>query len=450
MFCVSTKDRSFRAELRRFGLASAVGAVFLFAASDASAQATADTVILGVATMDYADGSGTNAYRATASSTITIQLVESQLTVSGPPTAAAPGDTAPLPADQAGASGNTLNYLYALTANANGDDIYDLDVSITTATDVSGESVSWSLLAADGATPVGGPDPATVALGSAIVTAVPAANTLQFPGGTLTEFTAGDLVVFGGIDYLVASVAPGTAASHSNAGGVPHADEGTTVAEVPAQLVLAANPSGANVAPAFTGAGVGAIAREQIFVSISVTATATKKNKDGIVDFDLTTNPDGDPSLTAGAAGVESRFGSVAVSVQKDARNLTTGGTFAATASGAPGDVVEYRVTVSNAGSNAKNVIVTDQVPPYTTLVGDAFGVALFAQAIRDGGTPVLLTTIADDDEDSSVASGNAAGTAAGSGLNFYVGPSNKDSNDKGGDLANGTVVELFYQVTID
>jgi uncharacterized repeat protein (TIGR01451 family) len=223
--------------------------------------------------MDYADGSGTNAFRATASATVTIQIVESQLTISGLPTAGAPGDTAALPADQAGASGNTLNYLYALTANANGDDIYDLDVSITTATDVSGETVSWTRLAADGTTPIGG---------------------------------------------------------------------------------------------------------------------------------------------------------------------------------GAPGDVVEHRVTVSNAGSNAKNVIATDQIPPYTTLVSDAFGATFFAQAIRDGGTPVLLSTTADDDEDSSVASGNAAGTAAGSALNFYVGPSNKDSTDKGGDLPNGSAVEIFYQVTID
>jgi uncharacterized repeat protein (TIGR01451 family) len=422
----------------------------LFAATEASAQTTADTTILGIATVDYRDGTGANDYRATASATVTVQLVEATLTVSGVPTAGVPGDSAAVPADKTGASGDTVSYLYALTANANGDDVYDLGVSIAATSDVTGESISWILVGPDGITPIGAVDPATATLGSAVITGVSSANTLQFPGGTLSTIAVGDSVVVDGVDYLVTGVVAGTGATHSNLGALAHVDEGTTTVETPGQLTLAANPSGANTAPAFAAVNIGDIARQQVFVSVSVTATASKKNKDGLVDFDIVTNPDGDPALTAGAAGVQTTFRSVAVSIQKDSRNLTTGGAFAATSTGAPGDVVEYRVLVTNTGSNARNVIVTDKVPPYTTLVSDAFGATLFAQAIRDAGTPVSLTTIADDDENTSVASGNAAGTASGSALNFYLGAANRDSTDKGGDLPSGSVVELLYQVTID
>ena len=44
-------------------------------------------------------------------------------------------------------------------------------------------------------------------------------------------------------------------------------------------------------------------------------------------------------------------------------------GSFAATATGNPGQILEYRVTVTNTGGQGSAVIVTDAVPAYTTLV---------------------------------------------------------------------------------
>lgn len=421
-------------------------------ASTASAQTAADATILNVVTVDYSDASGSSNFQATASSSVTVNLVEAAATLSGRPAGGAPGDTAAIPTELTVDSGATASYLFAITANANGDDSYDLSAAIDAVSNVNGETVSTQLMAADGTTPVGGANPATVALGASVITAVTSPSTLEFPGGTLTDIAVGDVVVVNGIDYEVGAVTLGSAPSHDNAGGVAHVDVGTTTAEVAGALTLIANASGSNTAPAFGAGLVGEVVGEQVLVNVDVTAITTVAGTDGTVDFDLSVNPDGDPGLIADVQDHTTTFTAVNLSIQKDVRNVTAGGSFAASASGDPGDTLEYRLTVTNNGGNATDVIVTDSVPEYTTLVPGAFGGTNFAQVSLNAGAAVDITTASNDDanEDVNVATGNAAGATPGSALSFYVGTANTDAGDAGGTLTGADTVEIIYQVQID
>ncbi len=145
-------------------------------------------------------------------------------------------------------------------------------------------------------------------------------------------------------------------------------------------------------------------------------------------------------------------------------RNVTAGGGFAATGTGDPGDILEYQVTISNSGSTAEAVVVTDPVPAYTTLVthnaayGDGLGGNIFAQVTEGTPTSVALTLSNADDESAAIASGDATGTVAGSTISIYVGRDQIPTNTGptvGGDVRDSVafpadVFVILYQVQID
>lgn len=434
----------------------------------ASANATADAVILNVVTVNYDDASGTSSFSATASSSVTINLVEAAVTISGRPTVGSQGDTAAQPAELTGgsaiASGTTGTYLYAITSNANGDDAYNTaGTAIDAVADVANQTVTFQTVDPDGSSNPAAMG-ASITLEAGIVVSVPAVNQLTFPGNTMTNITgAGDeIIVFDGVDYLVtATSGAGNVGSHDNPGGVAHADVGVTTTETQVTLTLAANPDGANVAPAFDNVGNtddGKLARQQVLLLVSVFADANNPPANGFVDFDIVIDPNASP---ASVADQTTEFIVVALTITKEVRNESLAGAFAATATGDPGEILEYRVTVTNAGGDATVVIVDDAVPSYTTLVthtaayGDQAAGGIFAQVTDMGGagTSVDITSAADDDEDGVRGSGNAAGTTAGSAMLFYIGAGNADSTNTGGTVTSTSPADSFtilYQVQID
>ena len=123
-------------------------------------------------------------------------------------------------------------------------------------------------------------------------------------------------------------------------------------------------------------------------------------------------------------------------------RNPLIGAAWGATATGNPGDILEYQVTVTNASGSATSVVVTDAVPAYTTLVESAGNFA----AVFNGAIVVDITTVNTDTEDTAVASGDATGTAAGSAITFYIGTGN--TNSTGGTVV--TPYSIVYSVTIN
>lgn len=443
----------------------------------ANAAVTAGAVIENIATVDWEDSSA-NTYQAEDYTQVTVNLVAAAATLTGRPTGANPGDTAALPAAQTVLSGATATYLYAVTATSNGSDVYNFNngTGIDAVANEGGSgTVNWNLMAADGTTTVGGADPATVTLGSAIVAADPgAANVLSFPGGSLSNFAVGDIVVINGVDYRIA-------AGGVSAGVAP--DRGTTTAETLGTLTFEANTDGSNTAPNFVVDGIlaGDVAAEQQLFRVTVTATNSPASATATVDHDVVID-------TAPATNVVQRQDLTTtfdplptVTIVKEVRNITTNSAFAATGTGNPGDILEYRITISNAGSTAEAVVVTDPVPTYTTLetfltgtgypnplagppsttLGDGAGAGtdVFAHVSDSAGAPVTvdLTRQNSDDESGSVASGDTTGTAAGSTLSIYVGRDQAPTNTGptvGGDIADSTgtpadVFLIYYRVRI-
>lgn len=420
----------------------------------ALANSGADATIVNVVQVDYTDATGTQSFSAHAAAKVTINLVESALTISGRPTGTAAGDTAGLPTPSGGSG--TVTHLVALTATANGDDSYDLDITTNSPVDVANESVSWATVAADGTTEITGSNPASVTLGSSVISGVVDANSLEFPGGTLTDISIGDIVVINNVDYAVGNVTLGSAADHSYADGAAHGDTaGTATAEVKGQLDLIANASGSNTAvPDFTATPatyIGNLAAEQVLVLVSAYAETTASS--GTLSTVITTDSVQDGTYTPGDNGstdtVSTTFQGASLTITKEV-STDGGSTYAGTASGNPGATLTYRVTIANTASgDASNVVVTDVIPAYTTLNVD--GSDNFA-TVTYGATIVNITTTDALTENGSAASGDAPGTAAGQTMTFYLGNGNDATAipPKGGTLAGGESIEVIYEVTID
>lgn len=451
----------------------------------AEASTTAGTTILNIVKVDYKDASGTNSFAADASTIVTVNLVESGLSITNAPF----GDSAPpsLSCLSLGSypSGSTVSRLYALTATANGVDNYSLTMTNTnnlvTPVPPATSTMVYNTLtytgANDGLSTTG---TVTRALGSAIPTGIVDDLTLEFPGGALAGFAENDIVVVnteaGQRAYLVTGVSPGLAPVYSNGGNTPHTSIGDmTQAEEKGILTLGAYgvqslilngvavDFGGGMAPALNTAGkkavLGVPVGEMILVRADVTASTNTFNAGGDVDFTLTTHY-GDPANVVTAVCKAGIFTAPNLSIMKEARNFSAGGSFGPSATGNPGQILEYRVTVTNAGGQAAKVTVTDAVPVYTTLVaGSAYGTVgsaaatdIFAQADKNAGAPVNLTVKSDDNESSAVASGNGTigSVLAGQTLTFYVGTDN--TNAAGGTVDNApeSVYHIYYRVKID
>jgi len=434
--------------------------------STAEANSSEGATILNVVQVDFADASGTVTYTATASSTVTINLVEQDVTISGAPAAGSPGDSAAAPADQTIASGATASYIYAITGNSNGEDIVDLSHSVPTATDVAaGYTVTYSTIDHDGVA-FGAADPGSITLGGAVAIGALDADTIQFPGGALSGFSVGDIVVINGVDYEVSGVTVGSAPSHDNLGAVAHSDQGTTTAEALGSLDLIANANthGSNTAPALAALAAGTVVAEQILVQVDVTGTANNPATDGVIVHTLNTDYDNDGTDETTISNTTT-ISTVGLTIQKDVRNVTAGGGFGASGIGDPGDILEYRLTIANTSGDATDVTITDVVPDYTTLVvfTNATGydgtesagfnaTDIFAQGTPDNGTTTVDLTTEDGANElpANIAVGNASAQAAGSTLTIFVGTGADDTSNTGGTVTSADTIEIFYQVKID
>ena len=432
-----------RTRLIRVLIAAALAV--LVASPTVFADVGADAIILNVVRVDYTDASGNQSFSADAATSVTVSLVEAALDISGRPTGAAPGDTATVPADQTVASGATADYLYALTANANGSDTYDLAITIAATTDVANETISYDLMEPDGTTPILPSNPSDVTLGASVIIGRVGTDTLVFPGGTLDDIVVDDIVVVAGVDYRVAAVTLGSGGSHDHATGTAHSDTGTLTPEQQGQLVLASNANGSATAANFTDAVIGQLAREQMLLRVQIYAEAATVGTDGTVDFNMTIEPDGTPGAnTAPFTDVTTTFTAVNLSIEKLVRNVTSGGAFAATATGVTTDVLEYQVTITNAGGDAANVIVTDAVPDYTTLVVTAGNFAAYTDPSSNTGN---ISESVDDENPDDVSGDHNTGTGD---MTFYVGQGQSGTGPSGGTIANGESFEITYRVTID
>jgi hypothetical protein len=463
---------------RRVLLASLVlCAATVIAAPQAEAISGAGGTILNTITVNYKDASGTTGYSASATSSVTINQVKAGLSLSGMPTPAAKGKTAALPVGQTINSGATSTYLIALTANANGGDTYNLGDTNTPNVNMASQSVTWATVQNDGNTVIAGSNPTTVALGASVIQSN-TATTISIPGGSnlvakITTNAAGaKVLVVNGIDYIVSSIVDGRPASNTNVGATLYNNVGTPTTEILDVITLAANPSGANVAPAFTVNGlVGTQVGEQILVKVTVTGiVGAAVNTPGTVPFTVTTT-DGASLHPIATTVIVTTFNASNLQIRKSVRNCgqaTAVGScgapavgWAATATGNPGDILEYKVEVINAGASQASVVsAQDAVPVYTSLItfttstygdsgtaGTGLPAQYFAQ-VTDGTTTGSLTMQSSDTEVANIGAGDAAGTTANSAIHFFLGTGT--SNSAGGSIAAAKAFTILYRMKVN
>ena len=462
----TTRGRPFRAAL---AVVASLFLALLITAPGVQANTGAGATILNTVQIDYNDAGGSQSYHANASTYTTVNLVQATLTLKGRPTSGNPGTTNPLPSGQTIDSGDTATYLISLTSNANGNDLYDLSLTPGTFVNMTSETITYQKVKADGTTVVGGANPANVNIGASVIQAV-GSGFIKIPGGSLATagltgaVTAdGRVLVIGGKDYLISSVTAGNKASNSHVGATAYYDLGSATAEVYDTINLIANPTGANVA--FTGAGVnvGYMAEEQVLVLVTVTGVVGSNHATpGTVPFTLTAASDTVPADTANTGAITTTFNISTVTVTKNVRNVTASGSFAASATGKPGDVLEYQVVVNNPGGAAKLVKGTDAVPVYTQLVcgSGALGTAactgtpttdIIATITSAAGTS-LITYESSDNECSgspaNVGAGDAGGFVETSPLHFYMGTGCTAST--GGTVAASATYTILYRVKMN
>jgi len=446
----------------------------LITAPQVQANTGAGATILNTVGITYFDASGATTYNANASTFVTVNLVKAALTYSGRPTSGSPGKGASMPSGVTIASGATQTYLIALTANANGGDTYTLTDAVSGVTNMASNSVTWSTVKPDGATTFGSANPASIAIGASVIQLVPSASTISIPGGSTVAaaITSGGLkvLVVGGVDYAIQSITTGTAPSNTNVGATYYNTTGTATAETLAVITLAANTSGANVAPAFTSALVGTVAAEQQLILVSVTGViGATIGTNGTVAFTLTTKDGAGGNSASMASAITTTFYGSNLQVEKFVRNCGPSGTntpaFAASATGNPGDILEYQVKVNNAGSSqATKVAASDAVPVYTKLIcgtAAAFGVAtvcpssgastLIFATITDGTTTTLIPYGGGNTCTSGgVGAGLAAGYVATSALNYYFGTTGTCNATTGGTIAPAATYTITYRVKMN
>ncbi len=118
---------------------------------------------------------------------------------------------------------------------------------------------------------------------------------------------------------------------------------------------------------------------------------------------------------------------------------------------GKPGEVLEYLLTINDAGTGKSTTVTAlDSIPYYTTLVtGSTYGTGsgtVFAHT-KLGATEVDLKTDGSVGN-TAVAYGASAGIAGGSTMSFYLG--NNCSASGGGTLNSTQTLYLIYRVTIN
>ncbi len=378
-------------------------ALIAFSSSSAFAITAANTVIRNSATVNYTDAAGDAQTPVTAFADIFVQLVPSTPTLSAP-------------IDQTVASGTDAIYSYTVTSNANGPDNYTQAMdSLVESAGINGSSVVFS-----GGTSLDlGASSVAVAIttlaGNPVDIVVPSDTTSD---SSVNGIEANDTVIIGGNSFFVNSIT-------DNASGTS-----------------SINVTGATA----TSVLFGDLIREQKSGFMTITPGAISDNS---ADQTITLNISVGDTAGSSVAAIDETVTTVTVStltIVKLVRNQTTNstGSFTATATGVPANVLRYQLTITSTSGDASSVVVTDTVPDYTTLVvvGGNF-------AAVDPGTGVYeQISVVNTDENILIASGDATGTDPGDVMTFYLGPGNTSSS--GGTIAVGEVYIIEYDITID
>jgi len=307
----------------------------------AQGAVSGNATVFNESTVSYT--SGTTTLTAAADVSVTVITLAANPTVTVDTTA------------QTVAAGANAVYNYTLRSNANGVDTYNLSLaSVDANVSASTDTIAVS----------------TTLWGGIVLSS--GAGTINLPGGSTTGLVNGDtveLTVGGAAERYTVTI---TAAGNAEASGVP---------EVEATLTM--TPVGASPAITVANVVVGAQAGQYAVTTLTQTAgTPTTAGTDGTHTNNLTTtstatladNATTATYTTSAGGGNETitTVSSPAVTILKESRNFTTTSAWVSNGSttAKPGEVIEYRVTVTNthATASTSNVYLTDIIPTYTAI----------------------------------------------------------------------------------
>ncbi|WP_455209541.1 hypothetical protein [Kaarinaea lacus] len=406
-------------------------ATTVFVQGTAFATTAANTVITNQATVNYDDANGNAQGAINASVNVTVNLVE-----------AAPALNAP--GDQTTFSGTAVDYTYTITTNANGPDTYNLSAADNTPqTGITGNTLEIRDAAGGGGSVIASVTLAATSVATAVGPIADGANQqIDVPndgtaGGGLNGFTGGETIIINNWAFSVVSV------DNDNATGT-------------SQMTIQ-NNSGA--ARSLT---VGMLIAEQQTFYLRDTPTA---NADGSTVTNTLTATDGTNPSTDDTVTTVNIVPSLTVTKYvRNISNATNGGGNCitvdtglgagsvqycdGTATGEPGDTLEYVIEIVNGASagEATDVVISDPVPAFTTQTGNI--------ALDPGtGTWSNVATTADNGDFAEVVSGvvyiyAGDGTAANEGEDN--GGTSGDGNGEGGRLPGGDTTRGAFRVTIN
>ncbi len=383
------------------------------------AATSGNATIYNEATVSYTSGGTT----LTASANVSVTVIT---------LAANPTVTVDSVAQTVAAGANAV-YNYTLRSNANGVDTYNLSLASVDAT----VSASTDTIAAS-----------TSLWGGIVISS--GVGTINLPGGSTTGLAVNDTVelTVGGVveRYTVTAITAGNA-------------ESSGVAEVEATLTLVPiAPTVTTITAANVVAGI-QVGEYAVITLTQAAGTPTTGGTDGTHTNNLTvtsTATIADNLTTASyltSSGTSNEtittVSSPSVTITKESRNVTTNSAFALAGTTAkPGEVVEYRITITNTHLTAStsNVYLTDDVPTYTltTTAGYNGGANDVQVDFTDDSAATTTITYNDIPVD-----GDAAEVAGGT-LTVTVGSGAGDAaTPVGGTLDALDSAVVFFRVTV-
>jgi len=179
-----------------------------------------------------------------------------------------------------------------------------------------------------------------------------------------------------------------------------------------------------------------------------VTIPTTATNGDSSVTT-LTLTGTGGAVGTNGSDTSTTTVETPVITVTKQVRNVTDGGSFADTATAAPTEILEYRIRVETTSSlNATSVRLTDNDGDYTTYVAGSIYIGPNGTASTGGGN-VHQSDDTSDATNCGAVETCGYGSVDGSGnLTAFLGSGATES--AGGTLSNAAPVYVYFQVTVD
>lgn len=384
-----------------------------------------NATIYNESTVSYT--SGTSTLTATADVSVTVITLAANPTVTVDSTA------------QTVAAGANAVYNYTLRSNANGIDTYNLtmasvDANVSASTD--------------------GGFPTTSTLWGGNVIDSPAANTVRVPGGSVGgDLTAGVSTVEVFDDNLsvmarftVTTITPGNAESS----GTPEVLDTLVLTPIVPSVafgagdILAGTQIGEFAVTTLTQtAGTPTIPGTDGTHTNNLTSVTTATDLGGSTLNYTTSAGDSNETITT--------VSSPAVTILKESRNFSTLSAFVSDGStvAKPGEVIEYRITVTNTHATASttNVYLTDALPDldYTTIrTGDYGGsdVNIIYTDLVGANDYDINQTIANDGDQAEVSGSTLTAT-----VGFGAGDAGVPT---GGVLDAGDSAQVLFRVDVD